>query len=159
MFVFFIHLWNFGKISIFLASAGTFNVKNDNFHTFFFCCLGCKCWICRLCSKTKIHGLDRFHGNVLQNPDRERTNQGTGICLGLGLPYNKTAFWIGMSSLTTSEGIKTDQCIKGRWFSWQHEAYFKLVCRQQLPWKRLNRWSLHALLLLPWQPFQYQDQR
>ena len=25
---------------------------------------------------------------VLQNPDRERTNQSTGICLGLGLPYN-----------------------------------------------------------------------
>ena len=27
--------------------------------------------------------------SVLQNPDRERTNQSTGICLGLGLPYNK----------------------------------------------------------------------
>ena len=26
--------------------------------------------------------------SVLQNPDRERTNQSTGICLGLGLPYN-----------------------------------------------------------------------
>ena len=26
---------NFGKISIFLAPAGSFNVKNDNFHTFF----------------------------------------------------------------------------------------------------------------------------
>ena len=25
---------------------------------------------------------------VLQNPDRERTNQSTGICLRLGLPYN-----------------------------------------------------------------------
>ena len=67
--------------------------------------------------------------------------------------YNKTAFWTGMASLTTSEGIKTDQCIKGRWFSWQHEAYFMLGCRQQLPWKRLYRWSLNALLLLPWQPF------
>ena len=30
---------NFGKISIFLASAGSFNVKNDNFHTFFFAVL------------------------------------------------------------------------------------------------------------------------
>jgi len=39
MFVFFIHLRNFGKISIFLASAGSFNVKNDNFHTFFFAVL------------------------------------------------------------------------------------------------------------------------
>ena len=27
--------------------------------------------------------------SVLQNPDRERTNQSTGICLRLGLPYNK----------------------------------------------------------------------
>ena len=27
--------------------------------------------------------------SVLRNPDRERTNQSTGICLGLGLPYNK----------------------------------------------------------------------
>ena len=52
----------FRKSSIFLASAGSFNVKKDNFHPFFRC-LGCKCWICRLCSKTKIHGLDRFHGN------------------------------------------------------------------------------------------------
>ena len=26
--------------------------------------------------------------SVLQNPDRERTNQSTGTCLGLGLPYN-----------------------------------------------------------------------
>jgi len=39
MFVFFIHLRNFEKISIFLASAGSFNVKNDNFHTFFFAVL------------------------------------------------------------------------------------------------------------------------
>ena len=27
--------------------------------------------------------------SVLQNPDRERTNQSTGICLRLGLPYYK----------------------------------------------------------------------
>ena len=39
MFIFFIHLRNFGKSSIFLASAGSFNVKNDNFHTFFFAVL------------------------------------------------------------------------------------------------------------------------
>ena len=26
------------------------------------------------------------------NPDRERTNQSTGICLRLGLPYNKTLY-------------------------------------------------------------------
>ena len=62
MFIFFIHLWNFGKISIFSASSGSFNMKNDNIHTFF-CCFGCKFWISRLCSQTKIHGLDCFHGN------------------------------------------------------------------------------------------------
>ena len=62
MFVFSIYLWNFGKISIFLASSDSFNVKNDIIHTFF-CCFGCKFWICRPCSKTKIHGLDSFHGN------------------------------------------------------------------------------------------------
>ena len=28
--------------------------------------------------------------SVLQNPDRERTNQSTGICLGLALPYNNS---------------------------------------------------------------------
>ena len=32
--------------------------------------------------------------SVLQNPDRERTNQSTGICLGLGLPYNKYSFYM-----------------------------------------------------------------
>ena len=30
--------------------------------------------------------------SVLQNPDRERTNQSTGIRLGLGLPYNNGFF-------------------------------------------------------------------
>ena len=35
MFVFSIHLWNLGKISIFLAPFGSFNVKNDSIHNFF----------------------------------------------------------------------------------------------------------------------------
>ena len=39
MFVFSIYLWNFGKISIFLASSDSFNVKNDLIHTFFFAVL------------------------------------------------------------------------------------------------------------------------
>ena len=30
--------------------------------------------------------------SVLQNPDRERTNQSTGICLRLGLPYNNRLY-------------------------------------------------------------------
>ena len=39
MFVFSIYLWNFGKISIFLASSDSFNVKNNIIHTFFFAVL------------------------------------------------------------------------------------------------------------------------
>ena len=35
MFIFSIYLGNFGKISIFLASSDSFNVKNDIIHTFF----------------------------------------------------------------------------------------------------------------------------
>ena len=30
--------------------------------------------------------------SVLQNPDRGTTNQSTGICLRLALPYNKNAW-------------------------------------------------------------------
>ena len=61
MFVFSIYLWNLRKSSIFSASSESFNVKNDIIHTFR--CFGCKFWICRPRSKTKIYGLDRFHGN------------------------------------------------------------------------------------------------
>ena len=54
------------SFSIFLASSGSFTVKNDNIHSFFFRCFGCKFLICRIHPKTKIiHGLDRFHGNGL----------------------------------------------------------------------------------------------
>ena len=54
--------------------------------TVFFRCLSCKCWICRLCSKPKIRGLDRFHGNgpyckILTEKEPMRAQ-------GLGLPYN-----------------------------------------------------------------------
>ena len=35
--------------------------------------------------------------SVLQNPDRERTNQSTGICLRLALPYNNgSSFMVGL---------------------------------------------------------------
>ena len=57
--------------------------------TVFFRCFGCKFGICRLCSKTKNTRVGPFpwKRSVLQNPDRQRTNQSTGICLRLGLPY------------------------------------------------------------------------
>ena len=90
MFVFFIHLSNFGKFLIFLVSAGSFNVKNDNFHTFFLLS-----WLqmlnlpALLQNKNTEIGPFPWKQSVLQNPDREKTNQSTGICLRLGLPYNK----------------------------------------------------------------------
>ena len=79
----------FRKISILLASAGSFIVKNDNFHTFFWLS-----WLqmlnlpASLQNKNTQIGPFPWKRSVLQNPDRERTNQSTGICLGLGLPYN-----------------------------------------------------------------------
>ena len=43
--------------------------------------------------------------SVLQNPDRERTNQSTGICLRLGLPYNKPRYDPDMTAM--------GQCLAG----------------------------------------------
>ena len=37
---------------------------------------------------------------VLQNPDRERINQSTGICLRLGLPYNNCDYLISNGNRT-----------------------------------------------------------
>ena len=64
-------------------------MKNDNFHTFF-----ALSWLqmlnlpALLQKKNTRIGPFPWKWSVLQNPDRERTNQSTGICLGLGLPYN-----------------------------------------------------------------------
>ena len=77
-------------LSIFLASSGSFTVKNDNIHIFFFLF-----WLqilnlpASLQNKNTRVGPFPWKRSVLQNPDRERTNQSTGICLRLGLPYNK----------------------------------------------------------------------
>ena len=65
-------------------------MKNDNFHTFF-----SLSWLqmlnlpALLQNKNTRIGPFPWKRSVLQNPDRERTNQSTGISLGLGLPYNK----------------------------------------------------------------------
>ena len=90
MFVFFIHLWNLGKISIFQGSSGSFTVKNDNIHSFFFSLF----WLQILNLPASLQNENTRVGpfpwkrSVLQNPDPERTNQSTRICLRLGLPYN-----------------------------------------------------------------------
>ena len=82
---------NFGKISIFLAFSGSFAVKNDNFAVFFlsvFRCFGCKFWVCRLFFQNKNTRLSWKRSD----PDRERTNQSTRICLRLTLPYNNAGY-------------------------------------------------------------------
>ena len=62
-------------------------MKNDNVHTFFLLS-----WLqmlnlpALLLNKNTRIGPFPWEWSVLQNPDRERTNQSTGICLGLGLP-------------------------------------------------------------------------
>ena len=104
MFVFSIYLWNFGKVSIFLASTDSFNVRNDIIHTFF-----SLFWLqilnlpASLQNKNTWIGLFPWKRSVLQNPDRERTNQSTGICLRLGLPRNKKIYilsWRKIISIT-----------------------------------------------------------
>ena len=69
----------FRKKKIFLASAGSFNVKNDNFHPFF-----SLPWLrmlnlpALLQNKNTRIGPLPWKRSVLQNPDRERTNESTG---------------------------------------------------------------------------------
>ena len=78
MFVISIYLWNFGK---FLFSSDSFNVKNDISHTFF-----SLFWLqilnlpASLQTKNTRIGPFPWKRSVLQNPDRERTNQSSGIC-------------------------------------------------------------------------------
>ena len=45
-------------------------------------------------NKTTRIGPFPWKRSVLQNPDRERTNQSTGICLRLGLPYNNQNYCV-----------------------------------------------------------------
>ena len=101
-----------GKISIFLASAGTFNVKNDNFQLFF-----SLSWLQMLnlpallkIKNTRI-GPFPWKRSVLQNPDRERTNQSTGICRGLGLPYNKIPYCLFVSRYTPYSKMAANKLI------------------------------------------------
>ena len=64
-------------------------MKNDNIHSFF-----SLFWLqilnlpASLQNKNTRVGPFPWKRSVLQNPDRERTNQSAGICLRLGLPYN-----------------------------------------------------------------------
>ena len=75
-------------------------MKNDNFHTFF-----SLPWLqmlnlpALLQNKNTRIGPFPWKRSVLQNPDRERTNQSTGICLGLGLPYNKNVYFIYVDAI------------------------------------------------------------
>ena len=77
-------------LSIFLASSGSFTVKNDNIHSFFLV-FSLQIWnlLASLQKKNTRVGLFPWKQCILHNPDRERTNQSTGICPRLGLPCNK----------------------------------------------------------------------
>ena len=81
------YLFNLFYLSIFLASSGSFTVKNDNIHSFF-----ALFWLQTLNlpaspqNKNTRVGPFPWKRSVLPNPDRERANQSTGICLRLGLP-------------------------------------------------------------------------
>ena len=75
----------FEKISIFFA------VKNDNIHIFF-----SLFWLQSLNLPALLQNrntwlrLFPWQWSVLQNPDRERTNQSARICPRLALPYNNS---------------------------------------------------------------------
>ena len=64
-------------------------MNNDKFHTLF-----SLSWLQMLNLPALLQNKNTQIGpfpckrSVLQNPDREKTNQSTGICLRLGLPYN-----------------------------------------------------------------------
>ena len=84
--------WNYGNISIVLASSGSFNVKNDNIHTFF-CCFGCKFWICWLRSKTKLHGLETVRTAKSWPRKNQSGHSDLRLRLRLRLPYNNTSYF------------------------------------------------------------------
>ena len=81
------------------ASSGSFTVKNDNIHSFF-----SLFWLrilnlpASLEHKNTRVGPFPWKRSVLQNPDRQRTTQSTGICLRLGLPYNKVIYPLDMNN-------------------------------------------------------------
>ena len=67
-------------------------MKNDNFQSFF-----SLFWLQILNLPASLQNKNTrvapfpWKRSVLQNPDRERTNQSTGICLRLGLPYKRVS--------------------------------------------------------------------
>ena len=78
-----------------MASSGSFNVKNDNIHNFFFFAVLVANLNLPASLQNKNTRIGRFpwKRSVLQNPDREGTNQSAGICLRLGLPYNNIYYF------------------------------------------------------------------
>ena len=89
-------------------------MKNDNIHSFF-----SLFWLqilnlpASLQNKNTRVGPFPWKRSVLQNPDRERTNQSTGISLRLGLPYNKGRYFSGkrgVAVLIRMLEIRADIC-------------------------------------------------
>ena len=99
MFVFYIHLWNFGKkIQSFQLLLVVSTWRMTIFTLFSFAVL-----VANLRSKTKIHGLDRFHGNGPYCQSlTEKEPIRAGIYLRLALPYNKESYTFRLYCRTTS---------------------------------------------------------
>ena len=88
MFVFFLHLWNLSKnLAIFLAFSGSFAMKNNYIHIFFAVLVAN--FPALLQNKNTRLGPFPWKRSVLQNLDRERTNQSAQICPRLVWSYNK----------------------------------------------------------------------
>ena len=141
MFVFVIHVWNFGKFSIVLASSGSFNMKVFFFYLFFFClfvfvfcCFGCKCWICRPRSKTKIHRLERASKSWLRKNQSENGN----------LPYNNMIYSQGWT-LVCSKPFSTLRTMQLK-----RRVLMGLTVNWQLAKKIVFNWYLAQKLVVKW---------
>ena len=93
--VFFTHLWNFRKISIFLWLLLVVSTWRMTIFTLFLpFSLQILNLPASLQNKNTRIGPVPWKLSILKNPNRERTSQSTGICLRLGLPYNNVGYLI-----------------------------------------------------------------
>ena len=71
-----------------VAFSGSFAMKNDNIHIFFAVLVAYFVYAGFAQNRNTRLGPS-WKRSVLQNPDRERTNQSARNCVRLALPYNK----------------------------------------------------------------------
>ena len=126
-------------------------MKNDNIHSFF-----SLFWLqilnlpASLQNKNTRIGPFPWKRSVLQNPDRERTNQSTGICLRLGLPYNNIYIYLLKTELRILD-FQHFHWLAGHWLSAHipalpnmvnesinKESWIKIFSRKQRPLTKKN---------------------